>query len=149
MLKCANLCGDADTVTSVCGQIAGAIYGVTDELRVWWKDVCKWDGEGESALRGWWIVCGKKGMGRLVCRDIAKESLANVPIKSDDHNQNSNSSQNSQNSQNNQNGENNGRNVCTVCQKESSLRCATCKESYCSKECQKKDWAEHKKKHPQ
>src|ERR1043165_7878559 len=37
-------------------------------------------------------------------------------------------------------------NKCNVCQKPSKSQCGKCHQTYyCSKECQKKDWKEHKK----
>jgi ADP-ribosyl-[dinitrogen reductase] hydrolase len=53
MLKSANLCGDADSVTSVTGQIAGAIYGATSIPKDWIKIQQQWDNNGEIALRAY------------------------------------------------------------------------------------------------
>lgn len=43
MLKSANMAGDADSVTAVCGQIAGAIYGLAAFPKGWLEKVHKWD----------------------------------------------------------------------------------------------------------
>lgn len=43
-LKAANLCGDADTVCAVAGQLAGALYGVSAIPQAWLDRVNKWDG---------------------------------------------------------------------------------------------------------
>jgi len=53
IIKVANLCGDADTVASVTGQIAGAIYGVSGIPKEWIRQVQKWDNGGEIALRAY------------------------------------------------------------------------------------------------
>eukprot|EP01120_Amphizonella_sp_Union-15-10_P001569 TRINITY_DN11727_c0_g1_i1.p1 TRINITY_DN11727_c0_g1~~TRINITY_DN11727_c0_g1_i1.p1 ORF type:complete len:423 (+),score=79.04 TRINITY_DN11727_c0_g1_i1:105-1373(+) len=53
MLKCANMRGDADSVCSVAGQIAGAIYGASSIPKSWIKAVLQWDNDGEVALRGY------------------------------------------------------------------------------------------------
>jgi len=42
-LKCANLRGDSDSVTSVTGQLAGAIYGLKGIPKDWIETVSKWD----------------------------------------------------------------------------------------------------------
>jgi len=43
MLKCANTRGDSDSVCSVAGQIAGAVYGLKNIPRDWVQAVLKWD----------------------------------------------------------------------------------------------------------
>ena len=60
ILKAANMCGDADTVAAVTGQIAGAFYGVQQLPEEWITTVSKWDGY-EIGLRAyrlfhkkWW-----------------------------------------------------------------------------------------------
>lgn len=53
VLKAANMCGDADTVAAITGQIAGAIYGVSGIPNDWIKTVQQWDNNGEIALRAY------------------------------------------------------------------------------------------------
>eukprot|EP01147_Barroeca_monosierra_P004390 gene4390-8527_t len=43
LLKAVNLCGDADTVGAITGQIAGAIYGYTSIPQSWVDAIHKWD----------------------------------------------------------------------------------------------------------
>ena len=50
LLKAINLCGDADTVGSITGQIAGSLYGVESIPSDWIKTIQKWDNEGDIAL---------------------------------------------------------------------------------------------------
>jgi len=52
LLKAANMCGDADSVASVTGQLAGAIYGVSGIPKDWVRQVQQWDG-GDIALRAY------------------------------------------------------------------------------------------------
>ena len=59
MLRCANLCGDADSVTAVCGQIAGAIYGSAQIPPKWIALVEKWAGD-TIALRAFKLHHGKR-----------------------------------------------------------------------------------------
>merc|ERR1719262_882571 len=49
-LKAANLCGDADSVCAVVGQIAGALYGASGIPKEWLQRVRRWDG-GNIAAR--------------------------------------------------------------------------------------------------
>ena len=35
---------------------------------------------------------------------------------------------------------------CIICKKETMNKCSTCGERYCSKDCQRVDWIEHKKR---
>lgn len=49
-LKAANLCGDADSVCAVTGQLAGALYGVSAIPEGWLKRLRQWDG-GTIAAR--------------------------------------------------------------------------------------------------
>ena len=58
ILKGVNLCGDADSVGSVIGQIAGAFYGYDSIPEEWIKTINKWD-NNEIALRGY-ILCHLK-----------------------------------------------------------------------------------------
>ena len=52
ILKAVNLCGDADSIGSVVGQIAGAYYGLDSIPKDWKKTINKWD-QNEIALRGY------------------------------------------------------------------------------------------------
>ena len=51
LLKSANMGGDADTVSAITGQIAGAIYGVGAIPKNWVMAVQQWDRSGEIALK--------------------------------------------------------------------------------------------------
>jgi len=53
MLKCANTRGDSDSVCSVTGQIAGAVYGLKEIPRDWIKAVLKWDPDYYIPLRAY------------------------------------------------------------------------------------------------
>jgi ADP-ribosylglycohydrolase len=55
ILKAVNLRGDADSVGSVVGQIAGAYYGIDNIPKEWINTINNWDGN-EIALRGY-ILC--------------------------------------------------------------------------------------------
>ena len=55
MLKAANLCGDADSVTSVVGQVCGAIYGCSAIPKHWIRFMQQWDNNGDIALRAYKI----------------------------------------------------------------------------------------------
>ena len=52
IMKAVNLCGDADSIGSVVGQIAGAYYGLDSIPKDWIKTINKWD-QNEIALRGY------------------------------------------------------------------------------------------------
>merc|ERR1711971_266657 len=51
-MRAANLCGDADTVAAVTGQVAGAIYGEASIPPAWLEFLEVWDA-GESRCRAW------------------------------------------------------------------------------------------------
>lgn len=53
IIKSANMCGDADSVTSVTGQLAGALYGASDINVDWIRAVQQWDGNGDISLRAY------------------------------------------------------------------------------------------------
>ena len=55
ILKAVNLRGDADSLASVVGQIAGAYYGYDSIPKEWIKKINEWD-NNEIALRGY-ILC--------------------------------------------------------------------------------------------
>ena len=55
ILKAVNLRGDADSVGSIVGQIAGAYYGIDSIPQNWIEKINKWD-NNEIALRGY-ILC--------------------------------------------------------------------------------------------
>lgn len=48
--KCVNFCGDADTTAAICGQLAGAFYGIDGICMVCISNLNKWD-DNEFALR--------------------------------------------------------------------------------------------------
>jgi ADP-ribosyl-[dinitrogen reductase] hydrolase len=50
ILKAVNMCGDADSVGAVTGQIAGAAYGFSDFPKDWISTVNRWDNH-EIGLR--------------------------------------------------------------------------------------------------
>ncbi|MDR1895539.1 MAG: ADP-ribosylglycohydrolase family protein [Prevotellaceae bacterium] len=50
VLKAVNMCGDADSVGAVTGQIAGAAYGFSDFPKDWISTVNRWDNH-EIGLR--------------------------------------------------------------------------------------------------
>ena len=52
ILKAVNLCGDADSLGSIVGQIAGAYYGLDSIPENWITTLNKWD-NNEIALRGY------------------------------------------------------------------------------------------------
>ncbi len=52
LLKIVNMRGDSDSTGSVCGQLAGAVYGVGAIPQPWIDAVEQWDGHGTIALRG-------------------------------------------------------------------------------------------------
>ena len=54
IIKAVNLRGDADSVASVVGQIAGAYYPLEDIPPDWIEKINKWD-DGEIALRGYML----------------------------------------------------------------------------------------------
>ena len=54
IIKAVNLRGDADSVASVVGQIAGAAYSVEGIPIDWIETIKKWD-DGEIALRGYML----------------------------------------------------------------------------------------------
>lgn len=51
LLRAANRCGDADSVTDVTGQVAGAIYGWNAIPRDWIAALNQWD-DNDFAVRG-------------------------------------------------------------------------------------------------
>uniref|UniRef100_A0A7S0A1A8 ADP-ribosyl-[dinitrogen reductase] hydrolase n=1 Tax=Pyrodinium bahamense TaxID=73915 RepID=A0A7S0A1A8_9DINO len=52
VLKAANVCGDADTVAAVAGQLAGAIYGASQVPKPWLEHLEAWD-SGDILLKAW------------------------------------------------------------------------------------------------
>lgn len=51
LIKAVNLCGDADSVGAIAGQIAGAFYGVSNIPLKWIDMIHKWDGGGTISYR--------------------------------------------------------------------------------------------------
>ena len=51
ILKAANLGGDADTIAAICGQIAGAYYGVEGIPQEWLDKLAHWELIGEMAVK--------------------------------------------------------------------------------------------------
>ena len=58
ILRGVNLGGDANSVGSIIGQIAGAFYGLDSIPKEWIETINKWD-NNEIALRGY-ILCHLK-----------------------------------------------------------------------------------------
>lgn len=52
IIKAVNICGDADSVASVTGQIVGSFYGIHKFPSNWIKAVCKWD-DGDLLIRAY------------------------------------------------------------------------------------------------
>merc|ERR1712232_1539816 len=50
ILKAINLNGDADTVGSITGQIAGSLYGIDTIPKEWIKAIQQWDNNGNTLL---------------------------------------------------------------------------------------------------
>ena len=51
LIKAVNLCGDADTIGAVCGQIAGAYYGYDAIPERWLESILKRDLIEEKAMQ--------------------------------------------------------------------------------------------------
>ena len=60
ILKCVNMAGDADTVGSITGQIAGAIYGCESIPQDWLRHIELWDNGGDIALKAWLLYCQRE-----------------------------------------------------------------------------------------
>jgi len=62
LIKIVNIRGDADSVGSVVGQIAGALYGIGGDKGIpldWIKTVQRWDNGGEIALKAHKLFYGR------------------------------------------------------------------------------------------
>jgi ADP-ribosylglycohydrolase len=68
ILKAVNLCGDADSLGSIVGQIGGAYYEVDSFPPDWIQAINKWD-HNEIALRGY-ILC-----------NLIPKTIKNINIK--------------------------------------------------------------------
>ena len=55
IIRAANIRGDSDSVASVVGQIAGALYPIEEIPGDWIKAIYEWD-HGEIALRGYMLA---------------------------------------------------------------------------------------------
>jgi len=73
MLKCANLCGDSDSVTSVCGQIAGSIYGLSGIPKTWVQAILQWDPDWNIPLRAYKLYNLSKKEGKKRKREQGEE----------------------------------------------------------------------------
>uniref|UniRef100_A0A6B2L4V5 ADP-ribosylhydrolase ARH3 n=1 Tax=Arcella intermedia TaxID=1963864 RepID=A0A6B2L4V5_9EUKA len=56
LVKAANLCGDADSVCAVVGQVAGSIYGLSEIKEEWLEAVFRWDPKGDLLLRAYKLI---------------------------------------------------------------------------------------------
>ena len=81
LLKVVNLCGDADSVGSVVGQIAGAYYGLDNIPKDWIEKINKWD-NNEIALRGYILLC--------LSKDIKMQSNKNDEMSEESEEENNN-----------------------------------------------------------
>jgi len=55
--KAANMCGDADTVAAITGQIAGAIYGASAIPSAWTDAIGQWEQPHGSIRHRAWLLC--------------------------------------------------------------------------------------------
>ena len=78
ILKAVNLRGDADSVGSIVGQIAGAFYEFDSIPEDWIKEVNRWD-KDEIALRGF-LLCHLNGKEEKNKEKIGQEEITNVDI---------------------------------------------------------------------
>lgn len=76
LLKIVNMGGDSDTVGSIGGQIAGAIYGVDGIKPLWKHYVMKWDNKGEIPLRAMCCI-----LPELREKALDENALINVKAK--------------------------------------------------------------------
>jgi ADP-ribosylglycohydrolase len=83
VLKAANLRGDADSVASVTGQIAGAIYGASRIRREWVEDVERWDGGGTIAFRANRLFSSLESAGAASASASASAAIDAVPQRED------------------------------------------------------------------
>ena len=72
IIKAANLRGDADSVASVVGQIAGAAYSVEGIPIDWIETINKWD-DGEIALRGYMLSRLHSGKSSYIKKEKKEE----------------------------------------------------------------------------
>lgn len=56
VLKIVNMRGDSDSTGAVCGQIAGALYGVKTVPRLWIQAIQQWDQGGMIALKAFRLM---------------------------------------------------------------------------------------------
>jgi len=81
VLKCANIRGDADTVSAVTGQIAGALYGISQIPTPWLQAVQKWDNDGDISLRAFKLYQnGSKLIAAQKSQGINQSELNDVEI---------------------------------------------------------------------
>lgn len=57
MRKAASLCGDADTVAAVTGQLAGAVYGVSAIPASWREAIGRWEQPAGAIQCRAWLLC--------------------------------------------------------------------------------------------
>ena len=65
IIKAVNLRGDADSVASVVGQIAGAYYPIENIPYDWIQEIYRWD-RGEIALRGYMLTRLRNGYSYII-----------------------------------------------------------------------------------
>ena len=65
IIKAVNLRGDADSVASVVGQIAGAYYPIENIPYDWIQEIYRWD-RGEIALRGYMLARLRNGYSYII-----------------------------------------------------------------------------------
>lgn len=73
VLRAANLCGDADTVAAVTGQVAGALYGLKEIPEGWLREVEQWD-DGDARFRACLLYEANKPTSPAVNEQLDGES---------------------------------------------------------------------------